>query len=106
MLNDYFKLELNSENLEKYAAQIGADCPFFIRNKPAFATGIGDKLQEINLDLADFEIIIVKPSISVSTPEAYRNVTPSKPNFSLKEIGKVPVEDWKDLIVNDFEQTI
>ena len=106
MLNEYFNLGINSEQLKKYAAQIGADCPFFIENKPTFATGIGDQLNNINLDLSGFEILIVKPRFSVSTPEAYKYVIPSKPLFNLKEIETVPIEEWKDLVINDFEKSV
>ena len=106
LLNEYFGLGINSAQLKKYAAQIGADCPFFIENKPAFATGIGDQLNNINLDLSGLGILIVKPPFSVSTIEAYKNIVPTKPKFNLKEIETVPVEKWKDLVINDFEQSV
>ena len=106
MLNDYYNLGLSSQQLESYALQIGADCPFFIQNKPTFATGIGNKFHDIELDLSDYEIIILKPNILVSTPEAYSNVIPRNPKFRLTQIIKTPVEDWKNLIVNDFEKSV
>jgi 4-diphosphocytidyl-2-C-methyl-D-erythritol kinase len=106
MLNEYFNLRLSLEELEDYAGQIGADCPFFIRNKPTFATGIGNKFHKLELDLADYEIIILKPNISVSTPEAYKNVIPRNPKYRLTEIVKTPIDDWKNLIVNDFEKSV
>lgn len=106
MLNDYFKLELSQQKLESYAAKIGADCPFFILNKPVFATGIGNNFHNIELNLAEYEIVILKPEINVSTPEAYKNVIPRNPKFRLTEIVKTPVSDWKNLIVNDFEKSV
>jgi 4-diphosphocytidyl-2-C-methyl-D-erythritol kinase len=106
MLNDYFKLELSQQKLELYAAQIGADCTFFLLNKPTFATGIGNKFHNIELNLADYEILILKPDFNVSTPEAYKNVIPRNPKFRLTEIIKTPVSDWKNLIVNDFEKSV
>lgn len=106
MLNNYFNLELTQQKLESYAAQIGADCPFFILNKPTFATGIGNKFHNIELNLADYGIIILKLDINVSTPEAYKNVIPRNPKFRLTEIIKTPVSDWKNLIVNDFEKSV
>ncbi len=106
MLNDYFNLGLSFEELEDYAGQIGADCPFFIQNKPTFATGIGNQFHNLELDLADYEIIILKPSITVSTPEAYKNVIPRNPKYRLTEIVKTPIDDWKNLIVNDFEKSV
>jgi 4-diphosphocytidyl-2-C-methyl-D-erythritol kinase len=106
MLNEFYKLGLTPLNLESYAAKIGADCPFFILNKPTFATGIGNKFHDIELDLSDYEIVILKPNISVSTVEAYKNVIPRNPKFRLTEIIKTPVNDWKNLIVNDFEKSV
>ncbi len=106
MLNDYYNLGLQSQQLESYAAKIGADCPFFIRNRPTFATGVGNSFHDIDLDLSDYEIIILKPNVSVNTAEAYSNVIPRNPKFRLTEIVKTPLEDWKNLIVNDFEKNV
>lgn len=106
MLNDYFKLDISTQKLEKYASKIGADCPFFIKNKPVFASGIGDQFQTIHLDLSAYKIIIVKPNITVSTPEAYRNIVPQKPQYCLKDIASLNIEEWKDTIYNDFEKSI
>lgn len=106
MLNNFFQLSLSSEQLIKYAAILGADCAFFIQNKPAFATGIGEQLQPINLDLSGYEIIIAKPPVSVSTSEAFAGIIPQKTGFTLVEIESVPIEKWKDIIVNDFEKSI
>jgi 4-diphosphocytidyl-2-C-methyl-D-erythritol kinase len=106
MLNDYFQLNLSSAQLINYATRLGADCAFFFLNKPAFATGIGDKLKSINLDLSGYKIIIAKPTFSVSTPEAFKGIIPRIPEFNLAEIGSVPIEDWKDFVVNDFEKNV
>lgn len=106
MLNEYFKLNLSSAKLKLYAARIGADCPFFIENKPTFATGIGDQFKPINLDLSEYKILIVKPNTSVSTPDAYQNVIPAKPKFNLKNIENLPIEDWKYYLRNDFEKGV
>jgi 4-diphosphocytidyl-2-C-methyl-D-erythritol kinase len=106
MLNNYYELGLSLPELESYAAQIGADCPFFIQNKPTFATGIGNEFHKIELDLSDYEIVILIPNISVSTPEAYKNVIPRNPKYRLTEIVKTPVDSWKNLVVNDFEKSV
>uniref|UniRef100_UPI003216B805 4-(cytidine 5'-diphospho)-2-C-methyl-D-erythritol kinase n=1 Tax=uncultured Draconibacterium sp. TaxID=1573823 RepID=UPI003216B805 len=106
MLNSYFDLNISTEKLENYAAQIGADCPFFIQNKPTFASGIGDQFESVSLDLSAFEIVIVKPNVSVSTPEAYQNIIPASAGFNLKELKKLPVEDWKHVVKNDFEKSV
>ena len=106
MLNDFFKLELTMAQLEKYASQIGADCSFFMHNKPLIAKGIGDQFSPLEIDLSAYQIIIVKPNVSVSTPEAYRNVAPAKPEFDLTTLPKLPVEEWKNEVKNDFENSV
>ncbi len=106
MLNEYFRLELTNHQLEKYAAKLGADCPFFIQNKATFASGIGDEFEPIELDLSEYKIAIFKPNISVSTPDAYRNIKPEKPRFDLRNIATLPVEKWKNQIQNDFEKSV
>ncbi|MDX1284142.1 MAG: 4-(cytidine 5'-diphospho)-2-C-methyl-D-erythritol kinase, partial [Draconibacterium sp.] len=106
MLNEIFNLELSNKRLENYASRIGADCPFFIQNKPTFAHGIGDKLDPLKLNLSKFQIVILKPNSSVSTPEAYKHIVPSHPTFDLKEIGKLTIHEWKDTIRNDFEKSV
>lgn len=106
MLNNHFSLNISNTELEYFAAKIGADCPFFIQNKPTFASGIGDQFQPINLDLSDFEILLIKPNIAVSTPVAYRNIIPKQAEFSLLNIENLPIEKWKNTIVNDFEKSV
>ena len=44
MLNKEFSLELSAQELEKRASKLGADCAFFIENKPTLAKGIGNIL--------------------------------------------------------------
>ena len=106
MLNKYFNLHLNTEKLEKYAAALGADCTFFVENKPAFATGKGDLLTAVDLDLSGYKIVIVKPKVDVNTAQAYKNVIPQPSRFRLNELHHFPVEHWKMLVKNDFEKSI
>ena len=103
-LNKLFDLQLTNEQLRIYALQIGADCPFFIENKPMLATGIGEVLESIDLDLSAYKIAIVKPNIHISTAEAYSAVTPKEPLFSLRDLIKYPVNEWQ--LQNDFEQSV
>ena len=80
--------------------------PFFIRNKAVFAHGIGDEFEEIQVNLSDYSIVIVKPDVSVSTALAYKNVIPQKPEVSIREVIQQPVGGWKKSLVNDFESTV
>lgn len=103
LLNTFAKLNLSMEQLEKYAAQIGADCPFFIRNKPVLAGGIGTVFTPINLSLRGYYLVLVKPDISVSTKAAYARIEPKQPDYSLLETIQLPVGEWKKQLSNDFE---
>lgn len=106
LINEKFSLKLSLEQMEDYAAQLGADCAFFIRNKPVFATGIGNLFEPIELSLKGYHIVLVKPDIFVSTRDAFSQIKPARPSVSLKEIVKQPVESWKDNMKNDFEESV
>lgn len=106
LMNEKFSLKLSLEQMEDYAAQLGADCAFFIRNRPVFATGIGNLFEAIELSLKGYHIILVKPDIFVSTRDAFSHIKPIRPSVSLKEIVKQPIESWKDNMKNDFEESV
>lgn len=106
MLNEKFALGLTSEQMQNYAVQIGADCPFFINNTPVFATGIGNIFTPIELSLHGKTIILVKPDIFVSTRDAYALVKPSPAAIPLTEAIKQPIQEWKQAITNDFEKSV
>lgn len=106
LLNKFANLHLPDNILEEIASTIGADCSFFIQNKPVMASGIGNIFEQINLSLKGYIIYIIKPNVFVSTKEAYSLVKPSSPSISLREIVKMPVEEWKNAMVNDFESSV
>ena len=103
LLHDFADLKLSVEQMEEYAGRIGADCPFFIRNQPVFAEGTGSVFSPVNISLQGYHLVIVKPDVSVSTKEAYAQVKPQRPRMPLKEIIRLPVNEWKDHLINDFE---
>ncbi|HEY1010458.1 MAG: 4-(cytidine 5'-diphospho)-2-C-methyl-D-erythritol kinase [Daejeonella sp.] len=106
LLNEKFNLGLNRERMEAYASALGADCAFFIKNQPVFASGRGDRFEEIELDLSKYFIALVMPDLHISTFEAFGGVRPRKPGVSLKELVKENPVLWKDSVINDFEQGI
>lgn len=106
LLNEKFSLQLTQEALEEYAASLGADCAFFIRNAPTYAEGIGNIFSPISLSLEGYKIIVVKPDIFVSTRDAFAQIKPHRPEVPLKEIVKRPIEEWKELMLNDFEESV
>ena len=106
LLNDKLELGYRIDELKAFAAKIGADCPFFLHNKPAFATGIGDVIEPVDVDLSDYNLLIVKPDVLISTKTAYSMITPRQPEVSVKDIVKKPVEEWNNLMKNDFETSL
>lgn len=106
LLNEMFALGIANEQLEVYAAKLGADCPFFINNTPVYATGIGNEFHSIELDLKGWHIVVVKPDVFVSTKEAYSMVKPEMPEVTLDKKIVCPIEEWKDSVSNDFEKGI
>lgn len=106
LLNEKFKLNLSIEKMEEYAAILGADCAFFIQNKPVFASGIGNIFEPIQLSLKGYYLVLVKPDIFVSTKDAFAHITPMQPTQSLKEIIRMPVETWRATMKNDFEESV
>jgi len=106
MLNEKFKLNLSTAELINYALKLGSDCPFFIINKPCFATGRGEVLEEIAVDLSTYKIILVNPGIHINTGWAFSNITPALPVKSIKEIIQQPIKTWKDELNNDFETAV
>ena len=106
LLNDMFKLGLSDQQMIDYAAHLGADCAFFILNRPCYAEGIGEKLQPIDLDLKGWYLSLVRPDIPVSTREAFALIKPHYPEVNCREVVKQPVESWRDALVNDFEGSV
>ena len=106
LLREMFNLDVSDEQLETYAAKLGADCPFFIKGNPVYATGIGNEFHPIELNLSGMYLVVVKPDVFVSTKEAYSMVRPEKPEVTLDEKITRPIGEWRDAISNDFEKGI
>ena len=106
LVNEKFKLGLSTAKMQDYARKIGADCAFFIENKPTYALAKGDEFEELSLDLAGYYIVLVKPSVHVSTADAYSTAEVALPKISLKELIDLPIEDWKGKVLNDFEPSV
>jgi 4-diphosphocytidyl-2-C-methyl-D-erythritol kinase len=106
LLNAIFELQLSLEQQKSYAAKLGSDCPFFIENIPAIATGTGTELSPIDLDLSSLYIGIIKPDVHVSTARAYSGVSPGSKERKLQESLTLSIDQWQKLIHNDFEDSI
>ena len=105
-LNEIFRLELSIIELEDYALQLGADCPFFIENSPKYITGIGEKMRKINLDLSSYKLKFIFPELHISTAEAYDGVIPCQPKKNLLDLINQPIKNWKTIVKNDFEISV
>ena len=106
LLNDMFSLGLTQQQLIDYAAKLGADCPIFILNRPAYAEGIGERLQTIDLSLKGYVLAGVRPNIPVPTKEAFSRIVPHKPAKNCLEVVRQPIETWREELVNDFEESV
>ena len=105
-VNQLLALGLNDDELAAVAATVGADCPFFIYNRPMLATGIGTTLAPIDLNLRDMTIVLVKPPESVPTALAYRDITPGRPDLPLARRVTASPGKWNNLLPNAFEATV
>ena len=109
LLNELCQLHLDSPTLQRYAARLGADCAFFVTAEPSFATGIGDILTPMADECAhlkDLYLLIVKPSVAISTAQAFSFVKPQPPIIRCKEVVAQPIGEWRDRLGNDFEVSI
>lgn len=106
LLNEKYNLNISSQKLFEYALLLGSDCPFFILNKPVFATGRGEKMKEINLSLSGYKIIIINPDIHINTKETFQQLSPVTPERNINKIILQPIETWKNELVNDFEKIV
>lgn len=109
LLDERFRLNIGIPEMERYAAKLGADCAFFITADPSYAEGIGDVLMPVDVPgagLGGYYLAVVKPSVAVSTRDAYAAIVPKTPAKCCRDIVRQPIETWKDELVNDFEASI
>lgn len=106
LVNNKFNLGLSIGEMQDYARVLGADCAFFIDNKPAYAFGKGDQFEDVVIDLSKYFMVLVKSSIHVSTAQAYQNVKVKTPVKSLKDLISLPLKEWRGNIFNDFETSV
>ena len=106
MLNRMFDLGIADADLAAMAATLGADCAFFIYNRPMMATGIGDVLSPVDVNLKGKTLLLVKPPVGVDTRTAYSRVVPAPSTTNLVHLVAQPVETWDGLLVNDFEPSV
>jgi 4-diphosphocytidyl-2-C-methyl-D-erythritol kinase len=106
-LNELFNLSISDKELETYAAELGSDCPFFVKSKSQISQGRGEILTEINIDLNGYYLRILNIGIHVSTADAYTNVTFDNPSPTVENLIKnINLKEWKYKVENNFEKSI
>jgi 4-diphosphocytidyl-2-C-methyl-D-erythritol kinase len=108
LLNEELKLNIPYDGLVKYALELGSDCPFFILNKPCYASGRGEIMEQVSINLSEYYFVIVRPELHISTAEAFNELTEKrdrKPD-SILDVIKEPVTSWKGQLINDFEEPL
>ena len=106
MLNDLFQLQLSTTQLIQYAAQLGSDCPFFILNEACHATGRGEVMQPMPINLSNFTMALIHPNIPISTGWAFQQITPAIKEKTIASIIQQPIATWKNELINDFEKPV
>ena len=105
-LNDIFSLGLDEATLISLAAELGSDTAFFVRNTPQLCEGRGEIMTPIELNLAGYWLVLIKPDANVSTREAYAGVVPAIPELPLTERLQKPIAEWQGCVKNDFEKSV
>ncbi len=106
LLNDKFNLGISTNQLLDYAVILGSDCPFFILNTACTATGRGEILNPININLKGYQLILINPGIHIGTKAAFAHLKPGIPNKSTNDIIQQPINTWASELKNDFESSI
>jgi len=75
-LNHLWHLHLEREQLLDLAASLGSDVPFFVVGGTALAEGRGERVGALP-DLPGRWVILLKPAVAISTPAAFRALTPA-----------------------------
>lgn len=108
LLDEKFNLGLSTGQLINYSLTLGSDCPFFIINKPCYATGRGEVLEPLDISLSGYQLVLINPGIHINTGWAFtqlKNQASANSGLSknLQHFITEPVQSWPNTIVNDFE---
>jgi 4-diphosphocytidyl-2-C-methyl-D-erythritol kinase len=103
-IDRHYNLMAGADTLKALALELGSDCPFFLDAKPSYATGRGEVLTPVGTLLSSYFLVLLNPGVGINTGEAYRNCIPEQPSEDLLILYNTPVDEWKNLIFNDFEE--
>lgn len=104
-LNEMLDLRFSREQLQGFGAQLGADVPFFVFQRPAWATGTGTELAPLP-PLPDVAYLLINPGIAVSTAAVYQSLQLTKGGelANLPRFSVVTKEDLCAALHNDLER--
>jgi len=105
-INSLFDLTIPGKKLEEYASRLGSDCAFFIRDHPVSAGERGNKLTYLQLSLDDYYLALICPPVHISTSMAYSRIVPVFPAKTPEMIVQLPLKEWKEKLINDFEKSV
>ena len=106
-LQQLFDLPLTQERLYRYARLLGSDCSFFLEKKAMIASGRGDILKPVDLNLEGCYLLVVYPNEGSSTATAYARLKPEHMNpSSVEKVLAMPLEHWRTHLHNDFERVV
>lgn len=99
VLNKIFNLNLDNKTLQMLGKRLGADVPVFVLSQSAFAQGVGDILEPINLNEQFY--VVKTPMVHVSTKEVFaqKDLVRDTPVRDLDTLLKLPFD-------NDFTKTV
>lgn len=106
-----WELAYTKNKITKFSKQIGADVPFFVKGGTAYASGIGDKLTQIEFP-KKYYCVLVYPNIKIPSAWAYKNfnfnLTKTKKIIKLFEIlqKRFDLSELENLAQNDFEDVV
>jgi 4-diphosphocytidyl-2-C-methyl-D-erythritol kinase len=93
-LNTLWKLKLDQQTLCSLGLKLGADVPFFIFGRNAFVEGIGEELQEIDLDSRRF--LVIFPGQGISTMSIFQDPELTRDHGQITIDGFL-ASHWSDL---------
>jgi 4-diphosphocytidyl-2-C-methyl-D-erythritol kinase len=106
LLNNLSEKPLSKIRLAELALELGSDCPFFLKNRPCFGSGRGEKLEQLDISFTNYHLLLVNPNIHINTGMAYKQSNPSPAKFNLRLISNTPITQWKGVVINDFEKIV
>lgn len=101
-LNQLWNLNIEQQTLITIGRSIGADVPIFIYGHSAFAEGIGDQFQQV--DIPQYWYLVSCPNIEISTVKVFNDpkLQRDTPKRTIEQLMSIPF----DKFTNDCEPIV